>query len=99
MNPNLIDSLIIKNNTKIIFLIMDGLGGIPMPGESKTELESANTPNMDELAKKSICGLLDPVGPGITPGAARPILPFSAMTLSRTISAGGSWKQLGWTTI
>lgn len=69
MNPNLIDSLVIKNNTKIIFLIMDGLGGMPLPGGSKTELESANTPNMDELAKKSVCGLLDPVGPGITPGS------------------------------
>lgn len=69
MNPNLIDSLVIKNNTKIVFLIMDGLGGIPMPGGSKSELEAANTPNMDELAKKSVCGLLDPVGPGITPGS------------------------------
>lgn len=69
MNPNLIDSLVIKNNTKIIFLIMDGLGGMPIPGGSKTELETANTPNMDELARKSVCGLLDPVGPGITPGS------------------------------
>jgi 2,3-bisphosphoglycerate-independent phosphoglycerate mutase len=69
MNPNLIDSLVIKNNSKIVFLIMDGLGGIPMPGGSRTELEAANTPNMDELAKKSVCGLLDPVGPGITPGS------------------------------
>ena len=69
MNPNLIDSLVIKNNTKIVFLIMDGLGGMPMPDGSKTELESANTPNLDELAKKSVCGLLDPVGPGITPGS------------------------------
>lgn len=69
MNANIIDSLVIKNNTKIVFLIMDGLGGMPMPGGSKTELETANTPHMDELAGKSICGLLDPVGPGITPGS------------------------------
>ena len=69
MDPTLIDSLIVKNRTKIIFLIMDGLGGIPMPGKNKTELETAYTPNMDELARKSICGLLDPVGPGITPGS------------------------------
>jgi 2,3-bisphosphoglycerate-independent phosphoglycerate mutase len=40
-----------------------------MPGGSKSELETANTPNMDELAKNSVCGLLDPVGPGITPGS------------------------------
>lgn len=69
MNPNLIDSLVVKNNSKIIFLIMDGLGGLPLSGGNKTELETANTPYMDELARKSICGLLDPVGPGITPGS------------------------------
>ena len=51
MDPTLIDSLIVKNKTKIIFLIMDGLGGIPMPGKNKTELETADTPNMDELAR------------------------------------------------
>lgn len=69
MNPNLIDSLVQRNHSKIIFLIMDGLGGMPVPGGDKTELETAITPNLDGLAKKSICGLLDPVGPGITPGS------------------------------
>ncbi len=69
MDPEFIDSLVIKNDTKIIFLIMDGLGGLPMGGQSQTELEAAQTPNMDALAKRSICGLLDPVGYGITPGS------------------------------
>jgi len=69
MDPEFIDSLVIKNNTKIIFLIMDGLGGLPMGGHGQTELEAAQTPNMDALAKRSICGLLDPVGYGITPGS------------------------------
>jgi len=69
MDPEFIDSLIIKNSTKIIFLIMDGLGGLPMGGRNQTELEAAKTPNMDALATKSVCGLLDPVGYGITPGS------------------------------
>jgi len=69
MDPEFIDSLVIKNETKIIFLIMDGLGGLPMGGRGQTELEAAQTPNMDALAKRSICGLLDPVGYGITPGS------------------------------
>jgi 2,3-bisphosphoglycerate-independent phosphoglycerate mutase len=69
MDPEFIDSLVIPNDTKIIFLIMDGLGGLPMGGRDHTELEAANTPNLDALAKKSICGLLDPIGYGITPGS------------------------------
>jgi 2,3-bisphosphoglycerate-independent phosphoglycerate mutase len=69
MNPEFIDSLVVKNSTKIIFLIMDGLGGLPMGQGDQTELEAAKTPNMDALAEKSVCGLLDPVGYGITPGS------------------------------
>lgn len=69
MNPEFIDSLVIPNNTKIVFLIMDGLGGLPMGGREHTELETARTPNLDALAKKSVCGLLDPIGYGITPGS------------------------------
>lgn len=69
MHNGFIDSLVVKNDTKIVFLVMDGLGGIPFPGVDKTELEAARTPHMDALAKKSICGLLDPVGYGITPGS------------------------------
>jgi 2,3-bisphosphoglycerate-independent phosphoglycerate mutase len=69
MNPEFIDSLVVKNSTKIIFLIMDGLGGLPMGRGDQTELEAAKTPNMDALAEKSVCGLLDPIGYGITPGS------------------------------
>jgi len=69
MAGEFIDSLILKNDKKIVFLVMDGLGGLPLPGGDQTELEAASTPHMDALAKKSICGLLDPVGDGITPGS------------------------------
>lgn len=69
MHPELIDKLIVKNQSKIVFLIMDGLGGLPVEGRNETELEAAHTPNLDALAEKSVCGLLDPVGCGITPGS------------------------------
>jgi len=69
MDPHMISELLVSNSTKIVFLIMDGLGGIQMEGKGGTELQAARTPHLDQLAEVSSCGLLDPVGPGITPGS------------------------------
>ena len=69
MHPELVDELAIEADTKIIFYILDGIGGLPLEEGGPTELEAASTPNLDGLAKKSICGMLDPVSPGITPGS------------------------------
>jgi 2,3-bisphosphoglycerate-independent phosphoglycerate mutase len=57
-------------SSKIVLLVMDGLGGLPHEKTGKTELETANTPNLDRLAREGICGLMDPVSPGVTPGSA-----------------------------
>jgi 2,3-bisphosphoglycerate-independent phosphoglycerate mutase len=56
--------------SKIVLLIIDGVGGLPHPETSKTELESARKPNLNRIARDSLCGLIDPVSPGITPGSA-----------------------------
>lgn len=64
---NLIKKLVNKNDKKIIFCVLDGLGGLPMDG--KTELEAANTPNLDKIADVSSSGLHLPVARGITPGS------------------------------
>jgi 2,3-bisphosphoglycerate-independent phosphoglycerate mutase len=63
----LIKELIQKNNTKILLIVLDGLGGLPVNG--KTELDVANKPNLDALATKFACGLHTPVAMGITPGS------------------------------
>ncbi|MEK6224622.1 MAG: phosphoglycerate mutase, partial [Thermodesulfobacteriales bacterium] len=62
-----IKKLLQKNDTKIVFVVLDGVGGLPQSG--KTELEAANTPNLDALAQNSACGQHLPVAYGITPGS------------------------------
>jgi 2,3-bisphosphoglycerate-independent phosphoglycerate mutase len=65
----LVRELAEKNGSKIVMLVADGLGGLPMEPHGRTELETANTPNLDRLASRGTSGLSVPVLPGITPGS------------------------------
>jgi 2,3-bisphosphoglycerate-independent phosphoglycerate mutase len=66
---NLLRELREPNDSKILLLVADGLGGLPLEPNGKTELESARTPNLDACAREAVCGLSIPVLPGITPGS------------------------------
>jgi len=61
-------NLIQPSGGDIIYVIIDGVGGLPL-NKKGTELEWANTPKLDRIAKESACGLLEIIGPGITPGS------------------------------
>ncbi len=62
-----IKDLVVKTDSKIVLLVMDGLGDLPKDG--KTPLQAAYKPNMDALAKESDLGQSVPVLQGITPGS------------------------------
>ncbi|MFO8061997.1 MAG: 2,3-bisphosphoglycerate-independent phosphoglycerate mutase [bacterium] len=69
MKP-LIDSLTKLNDSKMLLVVLDGLGGLPSADhDNKTELGYADTPNMDEMARMYEIGLHIPVETGITPGS------------------------------
>ncbi len=69
MDLNFMSNLGQPNESKIVLLVMDGLGGLPLVPGGQTELEAAHTPNLDALAARSICGLHQPIAAGITPGS------------------------------
>jgi 2,3-bisphosphoglycerate-independent phosphoglycerate mutase len=66
---DLMKELHIAGQGKIVMLVIDGLGGLPMEPGGPTELEAARTPNLDALAAESICGLSVPISPGVSPGS------------------------------
>lgn len=65
----LLSGLSLETDSRIVLLVIDGIGGLPMKAGGKTELETARKPHLDALAEKSICGFSVPVSPGITPGS------------------------------
>jgi 2,3-bisphosphoglycerate-independent phosphoglycerate mutase len=66
---DLIRELREDNGSKIVLLVADGLGGLPIEPGGPTELEAAKTPNLDKLAAEGTVGLSTPVAPGIAPGS------------------------------
>jgi 2,3-bisphosphoglycerate-independent phosphoglycerate mutase len=64
-----VSELAVAGDTKMVLLVIDGLGGLADPSTGLTELQTADTPNLDVLARDGSCGLLLPIAPGITPGS------------------------------
>ena len=64
------DLWLTDSHSKILLLVIDGLGGLPHPQYGdQSELERAHLPNLDRLAAGGSCGLMAPLGPGFTPGS------------------------------
>ncbi len=94
-NLEFIRRLVIPAQTKIVFLVMDGLGGLPVQEGGPTELEAARRPNLDALASRSICGCSVPISAGITPGSGPGHLAMFGYDPCRFIIGRGVLEALG----
>jgi len=63
----ILQSLVVQTESKLVMVVIDGIGGLPVRG--KTELETAKTPNLNRFTPQAVCGLIDPISYGITPGS------------------------------
>jgi len=84
-----------------LMIILDGLGDRPCPElNDKTPLEAASTPNLDALVQRGLCGLVDPLLPGLPVGTDTGVsalmgLPVPDGLISRgPIEAAGVGMQL-----
>lgn len=48
---DLVRPLVVSNETKIVMLSLDGLGGLPRPETGRSELETARLPHLTALAQ------------------------------------------------
>ncbi|MFH1088216.1 MAG: 2,3-bisphosphoglycerate-independent phosphoglycerate mutase [Chloroflexota bacterium] len=90
-----IQKISVSTPSKIVFFIIDGLGGLPDPATGMSELEVAATPRLDRLAGEGMCGLADPVSPGITPGSCPGHLALFGYDPLRFVIGRGVVEALG----
>ena len=85
----------ISSPSKIVMLVVDGLGGLAHPETRLSELETAAIPNLDAMARESACGLTTPVMPGVAPGSGPGHLSLFGYDPLKHLIGRGALEALG----
>ncbi|MDL2342711.1 2,3-bisphosphoglycerate-independent phosphoglycerate mutase [Deinococcus sp. MIMF12] len=84
-----------KTDSKILMVVLDGVGGLPLTVNGDTELAAAQTPNLDALALESQLGEVELVGAGITPGSGPGHLSLFGYDPLRYVVGRGALSAVG----
>jgi 2,3-bisphosphoglycerate-independent phosphoglycerate mutase len=95
LDLDLMRELSVKTDSKIVLLVLDGLGGLPLDPSGQTELEAADSPNLDSLAARSDLGLSRPVAAGVSPGSGPGHLALFGYNPLRHVVGRGVLSALG----
>jgi 2,3-bisphosphoglycerate-independent phosphoglycerate mutase len=81
---------------KAILVVADGMADRPIKELGwKTPLEAASKPVLDQIAKTGICGIIDPIAPGIPPGSDTATLAMLGYDPVKFYSGRGALEALG----
>jgi 2,3-bisphosphoglycerate-independent phosphoglycerate mutase len=95
LDLDLMRELSVKTDSKVVLLVVDGLGGLPMDPYGRTELEAASTPHLDSLAARSDLGLSRPITAGVSPGSGPGHLALFGYNPLRYVVGRGVLSALG----
>jgi len=81
---------------KAILVIGDGLADRPLKELGwKTPLEAAQKPSLNQIAKTGVCGIMDPISPGMPPGSDTATLALLGYDVLRVYSGRGAFEAIG----
>ncbi|MEM2146981.1 MAG: 2,3-bisphosphoglycerate-independent phosphoglycerate mutase [Candidatus Bathyarchaeia archaeon] len=81
---------------KALLIIGDGMADRPSKElGGKTPLETADKPAMNHMANMGICGIMDPIAPGIQPGSDTATLALLGYNAFKVYSGRGALEALG----
>jgi 2,3-bisphosphoglycerate-independent phosphoglycerate mutase len=81
---------------KAVLIIADGMADRPLNElDWKTPLEAAHKPSLNQIAKTGVCGIMDPISPGLPPGSDTATLALLGYDALKVYSGRGAFEAIG----